>query len=187
MKIINARQPLPDPNMVDRVTNAMLVKDSIFLAGPTPRANNTTSWRPEAIKHLEYYGHDGYVFVPEDDQWDEAVHHDAQVNWEIDALGRAAVTLFWIPRDLELLPGFTTNTEFGFMLALRPHRTVLGVPIDTPKTSYQIHIYKHFHRFMKAFDMPGDDVDFSTSWPYSDLKSACKRAVYLTNAYASVD
>jgi hypothetical protein len=38
--------------------------------------------------------------------------------------------LFWIPRDLRTLPGFTTNVEFG--LDVTTGRAVLGCPPDCP-------------------------------------------------------
>ena len=38
--------------------------------------------------------------------------------------------LFWVPRDLRTLPGFTTNVEFG--LDVTTGRAVLGCPPDCP-------------------------------------------------------
>ena len=40
-------------------------KKSIFLAGPTPRGENITSWREEAVKILENLSFDGLVYVPD--------------------------------------------------------------------------------------------------------------------------
>lgn len=37
-------------------------KKSIFLAGPTPRGDNTISWRSDACKKLEKMGFDGVVY-----------------------------------------------------------------------------------------------------------------------------
>tara|TARA_R110002096_G_scaffold147220_16_gene306979 strand:- start:15538 stop:17166 length:1629 start_codon:yes stop_codon:yes gene_type:complete len=41
------------------------LRQSIFLAGPTPRTDAVDSWRPEMIKQLKKAGFDGTVFVPE--------------------------------------------------------------------------------------------------------------------------
>lgn len=41
-----------------------LCRDSIFLAGPTPRERGVVSWRPEAINLLQQFGYNGAVFVP---------------------------------------------------------------------------------------------------------------------------
>ena len=38
---------------------------SIFLAGPTPRAADVKSWRPEALDLLRAFGFGGAVLVPE--------------------------------------------------------------------------------------------------------------------------
>ncbi|MFI1104590.1 hypothetical protein [Streptomyces melanogenes] len=47
-----------------------------------------------------------------------------------DARAAASAVLFWIPHDLKVLPGFTTNVEFG--LDVGTARTVLGCPPDCP-------------------------------------------------------
>lgn len=117
---------------------------SIFLAGPTPRSGNVISWRPEALTHLEAWGFHGSVLVPEVRpgglpphdyeamlQWREAV-----VRWEWRHLEAAGCILFWVPRDLATLPGFTTNVEFGFWVARNPKKVVFGCPYEAPKTRY---------------------------------------------------
>jgi hypothetical protein len=40
-------------------------KEAVFLAGPSPRSKDVSSWRPEAIRALETAGYDGFVLVPE--------------------------------------------------------------------------------------------------------------------------
>ncbi len=85
---------------------------SIFLAGPTPRHPSVQSWRPEALTILTTLGYTGSVFVPER-KYDKKYEYLPQVEWEWAALHEATVICFWIPRDLEILPGFTTNVEFG--------------------------------------------------------------------------
>jgi ADP-ribose pyrophosphatase YjhB (NUDIX family) len=123
MHIVYARQPFPE-----RWTTA------VFLAGPTPRSPDVPSWRPAALAWLERAGFDGAVFVPEDASG--AVHGDYldQVEWERDGLRLADQIVFWIPRDLETLPGFTTNVEFGRWVG--SDKVVLGFPEGSPKNRY---------------------------------------------------
>ena len=42
-------------------------KKSIFLAGPTPRDDETISWRTDAIQYLKMNNFDGIVYIPEDE------------------------------------------------------------------------------------------------------------------------
>jgi 8-oxo-dGTP pyrophosphatase MutT (NUDIX family) len=126
---VYARQPLPTK-----------VTKSIFLAGPTPRKpkkgeSEVESWRPSALQVLRSLGYDGHVYIPEpaDGKWAE--NYDEQVEWEEAALNRADCILFWIPRDLERLPGFTTNDEWG--LWKYSGKVVLGAPDTAPKVTYQ--------------------------------------------------
>jgi len=106
---------------------------SIFLAGPTPRSTDVQSWRPEVIKLLEGLGYDGVVFVPEQ-RSGPFEHYDNQVKWEHQALNKADCILFWIPRDLETMPAFTTNVEFGMWY--KSGKIVVGAPEDAPKNTY---------------------------------------------------
>lgn len=110
------------------------VRRSIFLAGPTPRAGNVSSWRPKALEILEIRGFEGHVFVPEQlgERWHE--NYDAQIEWEDEGLSRADCILFWVPRDLATLPAFTTNHEHGEWF--HSGRTVLGYPEGAPKMTY---------------------------------------------------
>lgn len=112
------------------------VTKTIFLAGPTPRDNAVASWRPDAIKQLEQLGYDGTVFIPEprDNKW--AKDYTAQVDWERKCLDAADCIVFWIPRELETMPAFTTNTEFG--LYCKSGKVVAGAPEDAPKNTYLI-------------------------------------------------
>ncbi|MBI4449485.1 NUDIX domain-containing protein [Candidatus Uhrbacteria bacterium] len=126
MRVVYARQPFPTS-----------FTKSIFLAGPTPRTPDVTSWRREALRVLEDLQYDGVVFVPEDQTW--ATFGDAQyieqVDWEQDAMRRSDVIVFWVPRDLTTLPGFTTNVEFG--LWARSGAVLFGGPdAETPKNRY---------------------------------------------------
>jgi len=111
-------------------------KKSIFLAGPTPRKAEVKSWRSEALRILKIFGYDGVVFVPEDRGGGiyENFDHREQVEWEHRALNAADCILFWVPRDLNTLPGFTTNVEFGLYAHLG--KSVLGYPLDAEKMKY---------------------------------------------------
>lgn len=111
---------------------------SIFLAGPTPVLSAVKSWRPEILEILRKKGYDGVVFVPENrggicGELDDAAYLK-QVEWEHLGLRRADCIIFWVPRDLDTLPGFTTNVEFGLWGNSR--KVVLGAPKDARKMRY---------------------------------------------------
>lgn len=120
--VIYAREPLPASG------------PSVFLAGPTPRAGGPApSWRPAAIEELtaRWSGEQPLtVLTPESRDGIRAKHYDDQVGWETEARAAADAILFWIPRDLAVLPGFTTNVEFG--LDVSSGKAVLGAPADCP-------------------------------------------------------
>lgn len=112
------------------------INKSIFLAGPTSREGGNESWRQAALQILEDKGFDGTVFVPEARNWEKFnPEYDEQVAWEEKTLNISDCILFWIPRDLEKLPGFTTNDEWGFWKS--SGKVVLGAPKDAPKVTYQ--------------------------------------------------
>ena len=131
MHVVYAREPLPTT-----------MTKSIFLAGPTPRSKDVFGWRDEAMRELARLGYDGHVFVPEpaDGRWEH--EYDPQVEWEEAALNVADCIVFWIPRDLRTMPGFTTNDEWGFWK--NSGKVVLGCPTDAEKVSYQRHYAKKF-------------------------------------------
>ena len=125
------------------------LRKSIFLAGPTPRPPEdgragVTSWRPDALEILDRLGFDGDVFVPEVETWDQHDNYDLQIKWELEALDRATVVAFWIPREILLIvdgeikglkmPAFTTNYEFG--LFAKSGKALLGYPPGAQKMSY---------------------------------------------------
>lgn len=106
---------------------------SVFLAGPTPRAETVPSWRPDAIAAIEAAWTGARpltVLTPESRGGKRAAEYHDQVEWEAAGLDSASAILFWIPRDIATLPGFTTNVEFG--LHVRSGRVVLGCPPDCP-------------------------------------------------------
>lgn len=140
-------------------------KKSIFLAGPTPRNVNVKSWRNEAIQILKELNFDGEVYVPESIDRavnDEFLTYTGVIDWELERLENAKVILFWIPRDLETLPGFTTNVEFGYHL--KTGKIVYGRPNNSPKTKYLDYLYKREYN----------------KCPFDTLEDALKHCVELT-------
>jgi 8-oxo-dGTP pyrophosphatase MutT (NUDIX family) len=111
---------------------------AIFLAGPTPRDPETPSWRPEALQILEELGYDGVVFIPEsaDGKWKQS--YTDQVEWELDGLEKSDRIVFWVPRDLRVMPAMTTNVEFGNYV--KSGKVVLGFPEGAPKMRYLEHL-----------------------------------------------
>lgn len=122
MHVIYAGQPFPE-----HWTTAL------FLGGPTPRDPAVPSWRPAALEYLKRRGYNGVVFVPEgaSDVTDDHVTH---AEWERSGLHFADQIVFWVPRSMDALPGFTTNVEFGRWAS--SGKVVLGFPEGAPKTRY---------------------------------------------------
>lgn len=127
-------------------------KPSIFLAGPTLRNDYfENSWRKDAVRILEEKGFDGNVYIPESETGDySAINLDDKgyPEWEWARLEspHTQVILFWVPRDLDTLPGFTTNVEFGRYITLCPEKVVLGYPKSAPKNTYLGQLYDRFNK-----------------------------------------
>ena len=138
-------------------------KKSIFLAGPTPREEKVASWRVAAVKKLEELGFDGVVFVPEYSTWVPKTNYVDQANWEREALTEATVILFWIPRSLPDMPGFSTNVEFGYWLHSK--KVIYGRPDGAPKTKNLDWLYK---------------TDYNEE-PFNDLDKLLEYAVEIIN------
>lgn len=134
---------------------------SIFLAGPSPRGNQDYDWRPGALEHLSSVNFAGtaYVPLPRDGQYHSDYDHNAQVDWELQYLEDCDAIAFWVPRDVQKLPGFTTNVEFG--LFARSGKAVLGYPPEAQKMKY-------LHRVAERFNVPIwptlEQTLFSTMW-----------------------
>lgn len=119
---------------------------SVFLAGPTARQGEIPSWRKEAVRLFAKAGWDGAIFIPEPrpgTSWPEKFQHDPVVDWEVTGLNRADCDLFWVPRSEGVLPGFTTNIEWGnfFMSG----RAVLGCPPAAVRMNYMKYRGAQFH------------------------------------------
>ena len=129
MNIIYAREDLP-----------LKVTKSVFLAGPTLRSGHPEdmySWREDAIKYFKELEFDGHIYIPEARDGKYSDHYVDQVEWEEKALNAADLIIFWVPRDLEYLPGFTTNDEWGHWKGFG--KTLFGAPKEAEKVRYQIH------------------------------------------------
>lgn len=131
---------------------------SVFLAGPTPRDSNTKSWRPDFIKELKEHGFKGTIMSPENEIFTDGYDYDKQVEWEDEGLTKASLIVFWIPRELKSMPGFTTNIEFG--MYLNSGKIVLGYPVEAPKMNY-------LHYKAEKYNIP----------IFNDTKSVCKHVI----------
>lgn len=136
---------------------------SIFLAGPTPRGENAKSWRTDACRILEEIGFDGVVYVPEYSTWKVKEDYVDQAMWERVGLSEATIILFWVPRSLPDMAGFTTNVEFGYWL--HSNKVIYGRPDGAPKTKYLDWLY---------------ELDYGKK-PYNDLKELLFNAVKEAN------
>lgn len=123
MHIVYAHEPFPAQ-----------FSQSLFLAGPSPRGTGHPDWRVEALALLAARGYDGVVFTPLPRDGVFPADYDAQVAWEQAAMERSDQLLFWVPRDLAVLPGFTTNVEWGRWE--KSGQVVLGFPPEAPKMRY---------------------------------------------------
>src|SRR4051794_5605378 len=112
---------------------------TVFLAGPTPRRSDVVSWRIEAVELLKRPRFRGTGLLPQRRNFAPRFDYSAQVEWEFEGLERCTVIAFWIPRDLDTLPGFTTTVEFGRYVG--SGRCVYGRPDGAPHTRYLDWLY----------------------------------------------
>lgn len=125
MRVIYAPEPLND-----------LGDHSVFLAGPTPRRAEVSSWRPEAIRLFSEAGYTGTLLAPEPGDGQFSAAYEDQIEWEHEGMRRADVVLFWVPRSVSgQMPAFTTNVEFGLCLA-SGKEVVYGRPDWAEKCKY---------------------------------------------------
>ena len=85
-----------------------------------------------------------------------------QASWERAGLQNATVILFYIPRKLPELPGFTTNIEFGMWLTRKPEACELCIPNNAEKVSYL--------KWLWNTEVPNKPI-------YTDLNSALETIV----------
>ena len=112
---------------------------AVFLAGPIERRQSNQPaqlpcWRADAIRLLYEAAPTLVVYNPEWSVQPEGWTYEKQVAWEIMAMAWSDVLLFWIPRQLPELPGFTTNVEFGEWLYST--KIVVGAPVEAPHMRY---------------------------------------------------
>jgi len=134
------------------------ITSTVFLAGPSPRKEGDPNWRIEAIESLRRAGYMGTVIapVPRDGEWPR--DYNDQIAWESAHLACCDVVLMWVPRDLETLPGFTTNVEFGEWLS--SGKLLYGRPQNAPKTNYLDARYRAVNTKQKPpFDQPAESLD----------------------------
>lgn len=133
---------------------------SLFLAGPTYRdiPQGKRSWREDAIEYLASKNYRSVVYVPEPFPGE----YKYQVEWEDRRLNDATSIVFWIPRDLETLPGFTTNVEFGEWMNRPEKEVVLGYPEGAPKMRYLHHKADKYGR--EVFHTLEETLDYAWCW-----------------------
>jgi hypothetical protein len=134
------------------------ISSTVFLAGPSPRNAGDPNWRPEAIESLRRAGYTGTVLapVPRDGEWPR--DYNDQIAWESAHLAACDAVLMWVPRELQVLPGFTTNVEFGEWL--NSGKLLYGRPADAPKTSFLDARYRTVNSKQKPpFDQPAASLD----------------------------
>jgi len=124
---------------------------SVFLAGPTPRDRALKSWRPMAVEMLTFGGTFKKCFIPERKDWKVGFDYIDQVEWELEALEKCSVILFWVPRDIKTMPAFTTNVEFGMFV--RDSRSVYGRPPNAENCRYLDYVYKKFRGLRPAVNL----------------------------------
>jgi 8-oxo-dGTP pyrophosphatase MutT (NUDIX family) len=142
------------------------ITSSIFLAGPSPRDGKGHDWRKDALDILERLSAEidieQTVFVPLSRDGSSPSDYLSQVEWEKRWLDSCDVIVFWVPRDLETLPGFTTNVEFGRYVDYG--KALLGYPKDAPKNAYLAWLYR----------------DATKREPFHDLEEILKEAMVFT-------
>ena len=132
-------------------------KNSIFLAGPTPRSKHVKSWRPEFIEKLKNVNYNGVVLIPEmrnPDNWKKERNfaYDKQIKWEEEAMQKADIIVFWIPRKMDTMPALTTNIEFGYWYAKDPSKLIVGIPKDAENCDYIRYKAKQKGIFVETMD-----------------------------------
>lgn len=136
MKVIHSDQPMETGPV------------SLFLAGPTPRSIDVKSWRIEALEILALQDFFGLVYVPErqnpERQNRVGCDYLEQVEWEYQGLKNASLIVFWVPRNMQTLPGLTTNVEMGYWLAKKPLQVFYGRPDNAEHTRYLDWLYTKF-------------------------------------------
>ena len=80
------------------------------------------------------------VYVPEYSTGTPKDDYIDQVMWERESMSESTIILFWIPRDLQDMPAFTTNVEFGYWLYTG--KVIYGRPDSAKKVKYLDWLYE---------------------------------------------
>lgn len=122
-------------------TEIQIKGPSVFLAGPTPRDSDIPSWRPDMVSAFKELGFNGTILVPEAESGPSGSYaFGPQIKWEHEAMEAADIVLFYIPREVNTMPGFTTNIELGYWLGKDKEKIRLGIPPNAQKCKYIRHI-----------------------------------------------
>ena len=121
--VVHVMEPLPGPGTT-----------VVYLAGPVPRDPVAPSWHTEAVELFRGEGFTGALVVPRPRGESWPADAESQMAWEAAAQYRADALAFWVPRDMEHLPGLTSNLEWGIWHA--SGKAILGAPIDAPRMGY---------------------------------------------------
>ena len=121
-----------------RSNNKLIYQKGIFLAGPTYRSDKP-SWREKAIEIFKKYNYNDYLFIPEP----FTGIYKTQIEWELFYLEQSKLIMFWVPRELKELPGFTTNVEFG--MYFKSNKVIYGRPDNADKIRYLDYIYNKYN------------------------------------------
>jgi hypothetical protein len=89
-------------------------------------------------------------------------NYEKQTEWEYHHLHRASAVVFWVPRELETMPAFTTNVEFGYWV--KSLRCFYGRPPGSPKTRYLDWLYGKEHSGQKPAESMEELIDLVTKW-----------------------
>lgn len=116
--------------------NVVIDGHSVFLAGPTPRDHATPSWRPDMINMLRKKGYTGDIFIPEKKGDYLSYEYVTHTQWEVKHLYAASNIIFWVPRELNTMPAFTTNIEFGEFMHSK--KITLSFPPEAEKMRYLV-------------------------------------------------
>lgn len=146
------------------IRSSLTAEHSVFLAGPTLRNEPfEKSWRKYACDKLKELGYKGLVYVPEFETGTMKPDLTEQAGWERKGLTNADIILFYIPRKIPELAGYTTNVEFGMWLAKKPDNCMLCIPEWAEKVNYLKWLWKQ--------EVPEKPI-------YSDLDDALKAIIH---------
>ena len=125
------------------IKSSLTAEHSVFLAGPTLRNEPfEKSWRKYTCDKLKELGYKGLIYVPEFETGTMKPDLTEQAGWERKGLTNADIILFYIPRKIPELAGYTTNVEFGMWLSKKPDNCMLCIPEWAEKVNYLKWLWK---------------------------------------------